>query len=60
MPDISMCASTECLCRATCLRNEESGTKPSETRQSWMDFDKQRDGRLRCGSYLRATDGGAS
>jgi hypothetical protein len=38
MPDISMCSSETCPSRTTCYRNEDSGTKPSEYRQSYMDF----------------------
>ena len=38
MPDISMCASTDCPLAKTCRRSEASGTVPSE-RQSWMAFD---------------------
>lgn len=36
MPDITMCKSQICPRRFTCYRSEESGTKPSEYRQSWF------------------------
>lgn len=36
MPDISMCADTECKLRETCYRNEASGTRPNGRRQSWF------------------------
>ena len=36
MPDITMCGSDSCPYRETCYRNEESGTKPSEFRQSFF------------------------
>jgi hypothetical protein len=37
MPDISLCAnSSTCPLARTCYRAEESGTKPSGERQSWM------------------------
>jgi hypothetical protein len=46
MPDISMCPSTKCDARFTCYRNEASGTKPCEYRQSFMLF-----GDEKCGDY---------
>lgn len=36
MPDITMCDSKTCVVRKTCHRNPESGTNPSEYRQSWF------------------------
>lgn len=36
MPDITMCRSDDCPHRKSCYRNPESGTKPSESRQSWF------------------------
>ena len=36
MPDITMCHSKTCNVRKECYRNPESGTKPSEHRQSWF------------------------
>lgn len=36
MPDISMCDSKTCSRRKECYRNEESGTKPCEWRQSYF------------------------
>ena len=36
MPDISMCTSVTCSLRKTCYRNELSGTKPNEQRQSYF------------------------
>ena len=36
MSDISMCDSPTCLLRDSCYRNPDSGTKPSEFRQSWF------------------------
>jgi len=38
MPDISMCANETCPRRQGCYRHEDSGTKPSEHRQSYMHF----------------------
>jgi len=36
MPDISMCESSTCPLKDSCYRNPDSGTKPSEFRQSWF------------------------
>jgi hypothetical protein len=36
MPDISMCESDTCPKSKTCYRHEDSGTKPSEFRQSYF------------------------
>lgn len=36
MPDISMCPSTRCPNSSKCYRHEDSGTAPSESRQSWF------------------------
>ena len=36
MPDITMCNSDVCPMRTTCYRNEASGTKPCEWRQSYF------------------------
>jgi len=36
MPDISMCMSSTCPLKRSCYRNTDSGTKPSESRQSWF------------------------
>jgi hypothetical protein len=36
MPDISMCSSSTCSLAETCYRNEASGTKPCEFRQSYF------------------------
>tara|TARA_R110000782_G_scaffold121760_2_gene212846 strand:- start:76 stop:288 length:213 start_codon:yes stop_codon:yes gene_type:complete len=36
MPDISMCGSATCPLAKTCYRNELSGTKPNEFRQSYF------------------------
>lgn len=49
MPDITMCGSETCPLRATCYRNPESGTKPSEYMQSWF-YDKETEGD-ECGAY---------
>ncbi len=38
MPDISMCPSQDCPSRGGCYRNEASGTRPCEWRQSWIGF----------------------
>jgi hypothetical protein len=38
MPDISMCPSQYCPVRGDCYRNEASGTRPTEYRQSWTTF----------------------
>jgi hypothetical protein len=36
MPDITMCGDTECPMAVRCYRNERSGTKRNEYRQSWF------------------------
>lgn len=36
MPDITMCPSLDCPKRNVCYRNEASGTKPNEYRQSFF------------------------
>jgi len=36
MPDISMCESSTCPLKGSCYRNPDSGTEPSEFRQSWF------------------------
>jgi len=36
MPDISMCMSSTCPLKRSCYRNPDSGTEPSEFRQSWF------------------------
>lgn len=36
MPDISMCEGFACPLKKKCYRCEESGTKPSEYRQSYF------------------------
>lgn len=36
MPDIAMCNDKDCPMASRCYRNPESGTKPSEYRQSWF------------------------
>lgn len=36
MPDISMCASSDCPDRETCYRNADSGTQPNEYRQAYF------------------------
>lgn len=51
MPDISMCASVECPSRKSCYRHAESGTKPTEWRQSYMAF-KPRKGDGKCLAYM--------
>ncbi len=38
MADISMCPSPDCPSRTYCIRNEASGTQPSEWRQAWTAF----------------------
>lgn len=43
MPDISMCAHAECPSRKSCYRHAESGTKPTERRQSYMAFEPRKD-----------------
>jgi len=48
MPDISMCASTECPSRHTCYR----ATAIRSEHQSWRDFEATRKGRERCDSYI--------
>ena len=51
MPDISMCPSWQCPSRHSCRRNEASGTRPNDWRQSWMNFDEQRGLADRCESF---------
>ena len=36
MPDISMCTNFGCSLAKTCYRSEESGTQPSQYRQSYL------------------------
>jgi len=58
MPDISMCKSERCPDRAECYRHSESGTKPSEFRQSYMAFDVcLQPGATRCGDFLQRDNG---
>jgi len=38
MPDITMCSSTGCPRAPSCYRSPESGTEPSEHRQSYALF----------------------
>jgi hypothetical protein len=40
MPDIAMCNGDECPARAKCYRHKASGTKPSEYRQAYADFQR--------------------
>lgn len=52
MPDISMCPSQDCPARTDCYRNEASGTRPSEWRQSWIGWTwRQCDGVVICDGY---------
>jgi hypothetical protein len=63
MPDISMCAnSAECPMRKNCYRAEESGTKPSEFRQSWMQFQWFTDvnGFPDCDNFIRSRNASAT
>ncbi len=52
MPDISMCMSKDCPSRKDCYRHHESGTKPSERRQSYMSFEPKREWGM-CDWFLR-------
>ena len=38
MPDIAMCASTDCPLRLNCYRHAASGTVPTPERQSYVDW----------------------
>jgi hypothetical protein len=38
MPDISMCASADCLLKNNCYRHAASGTVPTPKRQSYGDW----------------------
>jgi hypothetical protein len=38
MPDITMCASSDCPLAGNCYRSRESGTVPTERRQAWSVF----------------------
>lgn len=49
MPDISMCANSECPMKKDCYRNPASGTKPS-LMQSWSAFAPDKDGN--CENYV--------
>lgn len=51
MPDISMCMSKDCPSRKDCCRHQESGTKPSERRQSYMNFEPRKNAD-RCRAYM--------
>lgn len=39
MPDITMCANGICPLRQRCYRSPDSGTQPTEWRQSWSVFE---------------------
>lgn len=54
MPDISMCGHETCVVRYNCYRHPRSGTKPSDTWQTWGLFEPGGDGR--CSSYWPLTD----
>lgn len=56
MPDIAMCPNDECPSKATCYRNEASGTKPSPLRQSWMLFEYDPDMGM-CFYYVASIEG---
>lgn len=65
MPDITMCASSECPLAQRCYRSPESGTEPSEFRQSWSAYTwvQDNEGQVYCRSYaplwaMRAEKGG--
>jgi len=49
MPDITMCAATDCPLSPRCRRHEDSGTVPSEWRQSWFASPPHKDGE--CGYF---------
>lgn len=51
MPDISMCPSTRCPNSSKCYRHEDSGTVPSEHRQSWFVEDSYYDRGAPCPYY---------
>lgn len=52
MADITMCYALDCPSRATCERHEDSGTKPNPDRQSWQNYEAQRDDELWCQFYV--------
>ena len=49
MPDISMCDNSQCPLAKKCYRSTQSGTKPSEFRQSFSSF--KYDAESGCGYY---------
>ncbi len=53
MPDISMCSDDRCPSRSQCYRHKDSGTKPSEWRQSYMDFQRPAEAE-KCGEFWPA------
>lgn len=38
MPDFTMCTAQNCARSASCRRHEDSGTRPSDHRQSYSNF----------------------
>ena len=43
MPDITMCAATDCAMSKVCYRHRDSGTEPSEFWQAFCNFQKEND-----------------
>lgn len=59
MPDISMCDNETCPLAKGCYRNPDSGTKPNQYRQAWMQFRwTDKDGRAYCGDYWPTHENG--
>ena len=53
MPDIAMCGDDKCPSRGKCYRHKDGGTKPSEWRQAYMDFQRPADA-VKCCDFLPA------
>jgi len=51
MPDISMCQNNECPSKHKCYRHADSGTIPSDRRQSYMEFPLRPDAK-HCDYYI--------
>lgn len=53
MPDYAMCANETCPLARRCFRSPESGTVPSEFRQSWSKFEPDQSGES-CSHFIVA------
>lgn len=51
MPDVAMCSHKACPSRSNCYRHADSGTRPTERRQSYMQFHPL-PGQPCCGDYI--------